>query len=232
MPANITKIWKICSLLLLLLFLNCPPVIADSLPVKSAADSSKCGTVIEVAPQIYVAYGYSLANSTLIEGDDGAIVVDATQSTQAAERVLAEFRKITQKPIEAIIYTHSHQDHVGGAKVFAGESQPEIYARGNFQSDILEENEVGKILKVRTDRQHGFGLSPQEQVDAERLACNLVVTGQLGDGFVPPNRTFTEERLPLEIAGVKLELVAAPGETEDQLYVWLPEKKVLLCGDL
>jgi uncharacterized sulfatase len=37
--------------------------------------------------------------------------------------------------------------------------------------------------------------------------------------------------LPLEIAGVKLELVAAPGETEDQLYVWLPEKKVLLCGD-
>jgi len=222
------KVWKICSLLLLFLFLNCPPVIADSLPVKSAAE---CGTVIEVVPGVYVAYGYSAANSTLIEGDDGAIVVDATQSTQAAERVLAKFRQITQKPIEAIIYTHSHQDHVGGAKVFAGESQPEIYARANFKSDLLQENEIGKILKVRTDRQHGFGLSPQEQVDAERLTCNLAVTGKLGDGFLPPNRTYDEERLSLEIAGVKLELVAAPGETEDQLYVWLPEKKVLLCGD-
>ena len=225
------KFLRICSLLLLFLFLNCTPVIADSLPVKSAADWSQCGTVIEVAPGVYVAYGYSAANSTLIEGDDGAIVVDVTENTQVAELVLAEFRKITQKPIEAIIYTHSHQDHVSGAEVFARESQPKIYARANFKSDLLQENEVGKILKVRTYKQHGVGLSAIEQLDAEKLVCNLPITGKLGDGFILPNRTFSEERLSLEIAGIKLELVAAPGETEDQLYVWLPEKKVLLCGD-
>lgn len=226
-----TKMLRICSLLLLFLFLNCTPVIADTLPVKSVTNSSPSGRVIEVAPGVYVAFCYSLASSTLIEGEDGIIIVDATENTQAAERVLAEFRKITTKPVKAIIYTHSHQDHVGGTKVFARKSQPEIYARANFKSDLLQENEVGKILKVRTDRQHGFGLSPQEQTDAGRLECNLVVTGELGDGFLPPNRTYAEERLSLEIAGVKLELVAAPGETQDQLYVWLPEKKVLLCGD-
>ena len=40
-----------------------------------------------------------------------------------------------------------------------------------------------------------------------------------------------DERLETTIAGIKLELVHAPGETEDQLFVWLPEKKVVLSGD-
>jgi uncharacterized sulfatase len=47
---------------------------------------------------------------------------------------------------------------------------------------------------------------------------------------VPPNR-FVEDRATIQIAGVTLELAANPGETEDQLYVWLPEKKVLFAGD-
>ena len=42
---------------------------------------------------------------------------------------------------------------------------------------------------------------------------------------------FSEERVTVEIAGVTLELVASPGETADQLYVWLPEQKVVFAGD-
>ena len=227
----INKILKTFLMFLLFLFLNCTPVIADSFPPKSAVDLSQCQKIIEVVSGVYVAVGYGPANSTLIEGDDGIIIVDTMENTQTAERVLAEFRKITKKPIKAIIYTHSHQDHAGGAKVFFRESKPEIYARANFKSDLLQANKIGKILKIRTDRQHGLILSPQKQRDIGRLVCNLVLKSDFGDGFLPPNRKFVEERLPLEIAGVKLELVAAPGETEDQLFVWLPDQKVLLCGD-
>ena len=46
-----------------------------------------------------------------------------------------------------------------------------------------------------------------------------------------PTHTFHAERVSLEIAGVELELVAAPGETADQLYVWLPEQRVIFAGD-
>ena len=48
---------------------------------------------------------------------------------------------------------------------------------------------------------------------------------------VPPTHTFSEHRRQLEIAGVKIELVAAPGETDDQLYVWLPDERIVFAGD-
>jgi len=53
----------------------------------------------------------------------------------------------------------------------------------------------------------------------------------IAPNMVGPTKTVTGERQKLEIAGVRLELVAAPGETADQLYVWLPEKRVLFAGD-
>lgn len=46
-----------------------------------------------------------------------------------------------------------------------------------------------------------------------------------------PTRTFDEDRLDLTIAGVRMELVAAPGETDDQLFIWLPDEHVLFAGD-
>ena len=49
-------------------------------------------------------------------------------------------------------------------------------------------------------------------------------------GLVRPTHTF-EETLEQEISGVRFELVFAPGETNDQIFVWLPDKKVLLPGD-
>jgi len=53
---------------------------------------------------IYVAIGFGLANSIMIEGKDGLIIVDTMESKEVAANVLSEFRKITQKPIRAIIY--------------------------------------------------------------------------------------------------------------------------------
>ena len=224
---------KIFSLLLLVLFLNCPPIAADSLPLKYAVDLSQCEQVIEVVPGVYVAVGYGASNSILIEGDDGVIIVDTTISTENAEGALAKFRQITKKPVKAIIYTHGDYDQTGGTKVFARESEPEIYARGNFTEEFHKTKAIEKILKARAYKQQGLFLSPQEAIYAGRLVpCHLpVIRDEIGDGFVPPNHTFTKKRLPLEIAGVQLELVAAPGQSEDNLYVWLPEKKVLICGD-
>lgn len=53
----------------------------------------------------------------------------------------------------------------------------------------------------------------------------------MADNRVGPTHTFSEPRKTLEIAGIKLELVAVNGETEDALYVWLPETHVLFAGD-
>ena len=64
-----------------------------------------------------MAIGYALANSIMLDAPDGLIIVDVTESMEAARRVLEAFRKLTDRPIKAVIYTHNHADHVYGAEV-------------------------------------------------------------------------------------------------------------------
>ncbi len=75
--------------------------------------------VVKVTDGVYVAIGYGLANSIMLEGNDGIIIVDTMETVDEGERVLAAFREITDKPIKALIYTHNHADHVFGARAFA-----------------------------------------------------------------------------------------------------------------
>ena len=58
-----------------------------------------------------------MANSILIEAPEGLIIVDTTETKYAAAEVLKAFRTISDRPIKAVIYTHSHEDHIGGAQV-------------------------------------------------------------------------------------------------------------------
>ena len=71
-------------------------------------------SVVKVTDRVHVAIGYGLANSIMIEGDDGLIIVDTMETVEEGNAVLNEFRRISQKPIKAIIYTHNHADHVFG----------------------------------------------------------------------------------------------------------------------
>ena len=64
--------------------------------------------IIKVADEIYVAVGYALANSIMIVGESGVIIIDTTESVEATKTISAEFKKITNKPLKGIVYTHNH----------------------------------------------------------------------------------------------------------------------------
>ncbi|WP_204104753.1 MULTISPECIES: alkyl/aryl-sulfatase [Spirulina sp. CCY15215] len=223
----IANIFKILGLLGLLFFLNSSSILADNLGNLHQECQPK---IIEVTSGVYVAVGNTRAHITLIEGDNGVIIVDTGDNIAAAERVITQFQNITQKPIAAIIYTHSHYDHTGGTRAFLNGDRTPIYARANFQAGGVKDNKLEPIDRDRTSFQHGTFIDPKEIIAVNKTWCKLPIKNG-GDGFVPPNHRFTQERVSLNIAGIALELVAAPGETDDQLYVWLPDKKVLLCGD-
>jgi alkyl sulfatase BDS1-like metallo-beta-lactamase superfamily hydrolase len=191
--------------------------------------------VIEVTDGVYVAVGYALANTIMIEGDDGVIIVDTTESMSAAKEVKAEFDKITDKPVKAIIYTHNHTDHIFGAKVFAQGRDVPVYAHDSTWSHIERIMSVLRpVIEVRSYHMFGTylegggervvndGIGPALTHDADG-------TGEVY-GLIKPTHTFSDT-LEVTIAGRRLQLIHSPGETDDQIVVWLPDERVLLPGD-
>ena len=87
--------------------------------------------VKEVTKGVWVAIGYGLANTIMIEGDHGVIIVDCMESNEAANDAMEAFRAVCVKPVVAIVYTHNHTDHIGGVHTFlryADNGQCDIYA--------------------------------------------------------------------------------------------------------
>ncbi|MCR9287529.1 MAG: MBL fold metallo-hydrolase [Bacteroidetes bacterium] len=186
--------------------------------------------VITVTEGVHVAIGFGLANSILIEGLKGNIIVDCTESNEVAAKVKAEFNKISDKPIKAIIYTHNHADHIFGAGVMAGNDNPEIYSHEltNYYIDRLL-NIVQPVVGRRSIRMFGTQLDAKSHINCG-IGPQLDSDENTTRSLLRPTKTF-KDKLEVEIEGVKIHLAHVPGETDDQLYVWLPEKQVLLPGD-
>ena len=187
--------------------------------------------LITVTDGVHVAVGYALANSILIEGENTNIIIDTTGTEETAREVKALFDAINPNPVESIIYTHNHADHTYGATVFAEGSSPDIYAHST--TEIYLSRVIGilrPIISSRSYRMFGNAL-PKEQVENNGIGPFLEI-GRDGrkPGLLYPTKTFTDQ-IEFEAAGHKIQLFHAPGETNDQLFVWLPEKKALFPGD-
>ncbi len=190
--------------------------------------------VIRVTEGVWVAVGFALANSILIEGDDGAIVVDTTEGQRAGREIAAEFAKLTSQPLRAVVYTHNHYDHVNGTPAFlealAGDRPVEIYAHETLVTLVeRRSSEVAAAMLPRNIRQFGIRLPPATRPNCGVGPCLVLDTAGAPD-FRAPTVTFAD-RLNLKIAGIEMTLVHAPGETDDQIYVWLPATRTLLPGD-
>lgn len=187
--------------------------------------------VIQAAEGVYVAVGYGIANSIMLVGDDGVIVVDTMESEESARAVLAEFRKFTDKPVKALVYTHSHPDHINGARVFSGGSDAvPVYA----QREVIRNMdkiafELQEVITRRSLRMYG-PLLPREEMVNVGLGPELEMHEGSSIDTLRPTRLF-DDSLRDTVAGIDFELVHAPGETTDQIFVWLPQQRVLLPGD-
>ncbi len=188
--------------------------------------------VERVTDDIYVAVGYALGNSILIRTSEGNIVVDTTESLEAAEEIKAEFDSLAPGPVVAVIYTHGHPDHVLGTAAFidSQEEPVDIYAHASTM-DFLEEQfgQLQPILNVRGMRQFGSYL-PEGYLPCIALGPELRFDHDHVPPFVFPTKDF-DDTLELQIGDKRLVLMHMPGETDDQLAVWLPDEKILLSGD-
>ena len=181
--------------------------------------------------KIHFAIGFGIANSIMIEGDKGNIIIDASDSVFEAEKIYSLFSQKNSNPIKAIIYTHNHGDHTFGTAFYVNnqDEKPQIIAHED--TDYYVQRIMGilnPIITERSNRMFGTLLSDEDLINVG-IGPSLNVA-KSPTGYIKPNVTF-KDYLELDIAGIKIELFHAPGETNDQLFVWLPEHKALLPGD-
>jgi len=189
-------------------------------------------TIDKVADGVWCIGGYSLANATVIEGDDGLIVYDTGDTKEEAEHIRKAIKTISDKPIKVIIYSHSHYAMGAGALVDdpkdvlvighpkVNETVDSSLKGGGAPSAIPE---VGPILTARTMSHFGL-LLPEKGPDAG-------VTPKLEMGkpvaFLPATKTV-EDGEELEVLGVKLQFFTKYMSDDYNLTVWVPEKKAVL----
>lgn len=187
--------------------------------------------VYQVADNVYLAYGYALTSPAMIVGDDGVIIVDPTEDVTTSRRALEEFRKFSDKPVKAVIYSHWHIDHYAGVAAFASHEDAasgdvKIIAHRDFLDNMIKNSTggTGPIIAARVDYSLGTLLEKGPEG---------TINGGLGPDFVvkdpsliAPN-VLIDDELETTIAGVRMQIKWIPSEAPDEIAVWLPDLEVL-----
>ena len=181
--------------------------------------------------KIHFAIGFGIANSIMVEGDGGNIIIDASDSVFEAEKIYSLFAEQNSNPIKAIIYTHNHGDHTFGTAFYLKNQKEKPQIIAHEDTDYYVQRIMGILNPIITQRStRMFGtLLPKEDFINVGIGASLNVS-KSPTGYIKPDITF-QDTLKTNIAGIDIELYHAPGETDDQLFVWLPNHKSLMPGD-
>lgn len=173
--------------------------------------------------------GLGHSNAVVLEGNTQVVLIDTLDTLERGEKLLQFIRETTGKEVKTVIYTHSHPDHRGGAGAFLG-SNPEIIAFAPKTLPLEGSEMLRQIQNRRGSRQFGYTLTDEENISQGIGRREGIVYGE-HIAFAAPTTVYEEDGVRREIDGISLEMARLPGETEDQICVWLPQKKVLCCGD-
>lgn len=195
----------------------------------------------KVVDRLYQVRNSSMANVTIVEGDDGLIVIDTATSVETARQALALFRHhVADKPVAAVIYTHTHIDHYAGIKGVVDEAdvasgKVPIIAPGtiaSFDKHALGENVIaGNAMLRRASYPFGALLSPGPR---GFITCGIgcCVNHNETVTYISPTDPITETGAVRRISGLTFEFLYAPDtEAPEELHIWIPELKALTCAE-
>ena len=191
--------------------------------------------IYKIAGRIHAAVGWDLANTILVEGDSGVIIVDTGGSLNTAREVEKELRKITTRPVIAVVYTHFHPDHINGVKAYASDEEVRagkvaIYAHETLLKNVENQSgTIGPILSMRSAYSFGRALDAEDHKGMNAGIGPISPGGQAT--FIAPTKTF-KDRLDVTIAGVQMQMVHVPSEAPDEIAIYLPQSKTLLSAEV
>ncbi|MCC9662125.1 MULTISPECIES: alkyl sulfatase dimerization domain-containing protein [unclassified Pseudoalteromonas] len=192
--------------------------------------------LFEVTKGIYQIRGYDLANMSIIESDNGWIIVDPLTSKETASKALLFAQKhLGKHPIKAILFTHSHMDHFGGVQGIMqhlGESEKQalrIIAPEGFEEEATSENIIaGTAMSRRAMYMYGKRLARNERGHVDTGLGKGPAFGSFG--IESPSELIKETQTKLTIDGVPFIFQTVHGsEAPAEFTFYLPNHKAF-CG--
>jgi alkyl sulfatase BDS1-like metallo-beta-lactamase superfamily hydrolase len=189
--------------------------------------------LFEVVPGVYQIRGLDIANMTLIEGDTGVTVVDTLTSIEGARAAIElYFKHRGKRPVAAVIFTHTHTDHWGGARGVLDDATLEggkvpIIAPNLFMEHAVSENIIaGPAMLRRAQYQFGplLAKGPRGQVD-----CGLGKSMAAGAvALLRPTDLIMETGDKRNIDGIEFEFQMAPNsEAPAEMHFFILRYRLL-----
>ncbi len=192
--------------------------------------------LFQVTDRIYQLRGFDLSNMSIIEGDTGLIVIDPLISIECAQAGMDLYRSQRgDKPVVAVIYTHSHTDHYGGVKAIVSEEDVaggtvKIYAPDGFLYHAISENVfAGTAMSRRSHYQYGVFLPRDERGQVDLGLGKAISNGAIT--LIAPTDLITENG-PRTIDGVRFEFQLTPGtEAPAEMNFYFPQMRALCAAE-
>ena len=215
---------------------DAPPSVHPSLWRQSML-AAKQG-LYEVVEGIYQVRGLDLSNISFIETDTGVIVIDPLVSTEVAAAALKLYRENRggDRPVVAVIYTHSHVDHFGGVLGVTNQQDVDdgnvsVLAPEGFVEHAIQENVyAGTAMARRASYMYGTVL---ERGPRGQVGCGLGQTPSTGEvALINPTVTITTTGEKHTIDGLEIEFQMAPGtEAPAEMHFYFPRYRALCMAE-
>ena len=193
--------------------------------------------LFEVVPGIYQVRGFDLANISFIKGKTGWIVIDPLTSKETSRAALNFVNeKLGNRPVVAVIISHSHGDHFGGirgvvddAALAAGKLQ--IIAPKGFAYEAISENLFGgNAMTRRKSYTYGDLLPPSPYGHVDASIGKAVSSGEVG--ILPATKVIDEAIEEMTIDGVRVVFQNTPGtEAPAEMTTWFPDFKAFWAAE-
>ncbi len=216
---------------------DCPDTVNPSLWRQAQLNAQHHG-LYEVVDRIYQVRSFDIANMTLIRGDTGWIVVDPlTSSESSAAALKLANQHLGERPVVAVLHTHSHADHFAGvlgviSTEDAASGRVQVVAPEHFVDESLSENVLaGNAMGRRATYMYGNLLQPSP---TGFVSTGLGAALSIGStGFVIPNDSIKTTGERRNIDGIEFEFQMTPGtEAPAEFVFYMPQFKALCMSEI
>ena len=182
----------------------------------------------EVGDDIAVVESFS--HMVVFRTEAGLVSFDAS-GAGSGQAVMAALRGWRTDPVNALIYTHGHLDHVGGSGALIADAEarshrlPTVVGHDNLPPRLERYQKTNAWNHLINRRQFG-GISPRHGMEVASHERDFVPADAAW-----PDTTY-QDTLRLDVGGLEMQLQHAKGETDDHTWAWIPEHKALVTGDL